>query len=120
MSNLEVIFPSPFPRMLIVAEVVCKSCSLCYRISLILQGSSILSHLLIDVNARQEGIGVSPPEAITPAIHANRSFGTCPGEPGLPVGYALRRDVPTLGACLRCAETDWDVFYAASGRLARA
>jgi hypothetical protein len=31
------------------------------------------------------------------------------GHPGLPAGYALRRDAPALAACGHCAETDWDV-----------
>src|SRR5262249_26371562 len=35
-----------------------------------------------------------------------------PDAVGFPAGHALRRDVPTLVACERCAETDWDVSTA--------
>ncbi len=59
-----------------------------------------------------------------PPILKNRQIAgpnpmSCPLEVGSSAGYALRGDVPTIVACRRCAETDWDVGFTSPGPRGR-
>jgi hypothetical protein len=53
--------------------------------------------------------GTSPSRGHPRLLPASIGLTSCSGNAGAPARPALRGDVPTVGACERCAETDWDV-----------